>query len=91
MASFNDINGVPATSNRWLLTDILRKEWGFKGMVVTDYTGVMELINHATAKDSLDAGAQSLHAGVDMDMQSGIFMNFTKENLEKGGSIYAGT
>lgn len=84
MASFNDINGVPATSNRWLLTDILRKEWGFKGMVVTDYTGVMELINHATAKDSLDAGAQSLHAGVDMDMQSGIFMNFTKENLEKG-------
>jgi beta-glucosidase len=84
MASFNDINGVPATSNRWLLTDLLRKEWGFNGMVVTDYTGVMELIHHSTAKDSLDAGAQALHAGVDMDMQSGIFMNYTLENLKKG-------
>lgn len=84
MASFNDLNGVPATSNRWLLTDVLREEWGFKGMVVSDYTGVFELLNHATAKDSADAGAQSLHAGLDMDMQSAIFMNYTKENFEKG-------
>lgn len=84
MASFNDINGVPATSNKWLLTDLLRKEWGFKGMIVTDYTGIYELLNHATAKDSADAGAQSITAGVDMDMQSGIFMNYSKLNLEKG-------
>lgn len=84
MASFNDINGVPATSNKWLLTDILRNEWGFDGMVVTDYTGIFELTNHRTAKDSADAGVQSLKAGVDMDMQSAIFMNYSMENYEKG-------
>lgn len=84
MASFNDINGVPATSNQWLLTDLLRKEWGFKGMIVTDYTGIYELLNHGTAKDSADAGAQSIRAGVDMDMQSNIFMNYSKSNLKKG-------
>lgn len=84
MASFNDINGAPASSNRWLLTDLLRKEWGFKGLVVTDYTGIMELQFHGTVKDSADAGAQALHAGVDMDMQSAIFMNFSQSNLDKG-------
>ena len=84
MASFNDINGVPATSNRWLLTDLLRKEWGFDGMVVSDYTGVLELVNHRTAIDPADAGAQALRAGLDMDMQSGIFMNYTRANYEAG-------
>jgi beta-glucosidase len=84
MASFNDINGVPATSNKWLLTDLLRDEWNFKGMVVTDYTGVMELMHHGTVADSADAAAQSINAGVDMDMQSGFFMNHMLENVKKG-------
>lgn len=84
MASFNDINGVPATSNKWLMTDLLRKEWGFKGLVVTDYTGIMELLHHGTAKDPADAAAQSLNAGIDMDMQSGFFMNHTADNVKKG-------
>ncbi len=84
MTSFNDINGIPATSNHWLLTDLLRKEWGFKGLIVTDYTGIYEMTNHRTAKDSADAGAQAIKAGIDMDMQSTIFMNYSKENYEKG-------
>lgn len=84
MASFNDINGVPATANKWLLTDLLRNEWGFKGMVVTDYTGIYEMLNHRTVKDSADAGAKALSAGSDMDMQSAIYMNYSKENYEKG-------
>lgn len=84
MAAFNDINGVPATSNKWLMTDLLRNEWGFDGMIVTDYTGIAELRCHSTVKDSADAGAQAIRAGIDMDMQSAIFMNYSKENYENG-------
>lgn len=84
MCAFNDINGVPATTNKWLMTDVLRDEWGFDGMIVTDYTGIFELTNHKTVRDSADAGAQAIRAGVDMDMQSAIFMNYSKENYEKG-------
>lgn len=73
MTSFNDLNGVPATSNRFLLTELLRDEWGFDGFVVTDYTSIMELLYHGVAADTTDAAAQSLVAGVDMDMQSGFF------------------
>jgi beta-glucosidase len=73
MTSFNDLNGVPATSNRFLLTELLRDEWGFDGFVVTDYTSIMELLYHGVAADTADAAAQSLVAGVDMDMQSGFF------------------
>ncbi len=73
MTSFNDLNGVPATSNPYLMNTILRKEWGFKGFVVTDYTAILELLNHGVAADTADAAFQSLTAGVDMDMQSGFF------------------
>lgn len=73
MTSFNDLNGVPATVNKFLLTDLLRDEWGFKGFVVTDYTSIMEILYHGVAADSADAAAQSLEAGVDMDMQAGFF------------------
>lgn len=73
MTSFNDLNGIPVTSNSFLLTQILRNEWGFKGFVVTDYTAIMELLYHGVAADTLDAALQSFNAGVDMDMQSGFY------------------
>src|SRR5215212_4027472 len=70
MASFNELSGVPAHANRWLLTDLLRKEWGYDGMVVSDWTGVHELISHGVAKDSADAARLAINAGVDMEMVS---------------------
>ena len=73
MASFNEIAGVPSHANRQLLTDILRGEWRFDGMVVSDWTGVGELLNHGVGADSADVGTLALHAGVDMDMVSEIF------------------
>jgi beta-glucosidase len=84
MVSFNEINGVPATSNKWLLTDLLRDEWGFKGFVVTDYNAVQELINHGVANDYKNAAELALTAGVDMDMVSEGFIAFLKESLHNG-------
>lgn len=83
MASFNDINGIPATANRWLLTDVLRKQWGFKGFVVSDYTGVSELINHGLG-DLKTVSALSLKAGTDMDMVSEGFLTTLKKSLAEG-------
>ena len=74
MASFNELFGVPATASPYLMTDILRKEWGFKGFVVTDYTGIDELRAHGIAAGRRQAGILALRAGVDMDMQSAIYM-----------------
>src|SRR5205085_1995732 len=73
MASFNEIAGVPSHANRHLLTDILRNEWKFDGVVVSDWTGVWELINHGVAADSAQAGQLAMHAGVDIDMVSEIY------------------
>jgi len=73
MASFNEINGVPATGNRWLQTDLLRGEWGFEGFVVSDYTGDEEMIAAGFAKDGRDAARLAFLAGVDMSMQSGLY------------------
>ncbi len=78
MSSFNEINGVPATANKWLLTDLLRKKWGFNGMVSSDYTGIMELTKHGLGDDAT-VGKLSLTAGVDMDMVSEIFLNQLKQ------------
>ncbi|MEH6418264.1 beta-glucosidase BglX [Pseudomonas sp. CGJS7] len=75
MSSFNDINGVPATANRDLLTGILREQWGFEGFVVSDYTSDFELIAHGYAADEKHAAQLSLNAGLDMSMQSGVFMD----------------
>jgi beta-glucosidase len=83
MASFNDINGMPTTCNRWLLTDVLRKEWGFNGMVCTDYTGIAELINHGMGDESTVA-KRSLNAGSDMDMVSELFLNKLPELVKQG-------
>src|SRR3546814_9226843 len=68
MASFNEINGVPAHANHWLLTDVLRKAWNFGGVVVSDYTGDMELIDAGYAADARDATMKAFLAGVDMSI-----------------------
>ncbi len=83
MASFNEIDGVPATGNKWLLTDVLRDQWKFNGFVVTDYTGIYEMIAHGMG-DMQDVSDLALKAGVDMDMVSEGFLTTTKKSLEEG-------
>ena len=73
MSAFNSINGVPATSNRWLLTDLLRKEWKFKGFVVSDWNAVQELKAHGVAESDEDAAMAAFNAGVDMNMTDGLY------------------
>src|SRR5256885_1931510 len=73
MASFNEIDGVPAHANRHLLTDILRNEWRFDGSVVSDWTGIGELLQHGVGGDSASVGTLALQAGVDVDMMSQIY------------------
>ena len=75
MTSFNEVDGIPASGSRYLLTDILRDKWGFDGFVVTDYTSIAEMVPHGYSRDKAHAGEQALDAGVDMDMQSAIFMD----------------
>ena len=70
MSAFNALNGVPASANHFLLQDVLRDSWGFNGMVVSDYTAIMELRNHGIAKDAAEAAVKSLRSGVDVDMMS---------------------
>ncbi len=74
MGAFNEVSGVPMHANEWLNNDILRREWGWDGLYVSDYTGVMELIPHGIAADSTHAGILALNAGVDIDMVSGIYI-----------------
>ncbi len=73
MSAFNDINGVPASAHRGLLTGVLRDEWGFRGFVVSDYTADFELIAHGYAEDERDATRVAFNAGLDMSMQSGLY------------------
>src|SRR5947209_11593142 len=75
MTSFNEIGGIPSTASPWLMTTLLRREWGFKGFVVSDWTAVAELLNHGVAGRSCDAGKLALEAGVDMDMVSRIYVD----------------
>ena len=84
MTSFNELNGVPATANKYLMTDILRREWGFAGFLVTDYTAINELVNHGVARDLRDAARESMNAGVDMDMQGGAYLSFLKGLSDDG-------
>lgn len=78
MSSFNEINGVPATANRWLMTDLLRKQWGFNGLVVTDYTAINELIAHGLGNEQ-QVAKLALDAGIDMDMVGEVFLNNLKQ------------
>lgn len=80
MASFNEVEGIPATGNKWLMTDVLRKQWGFKGFVVTDYTGIPEMIAHGMG-DLQTVSALALNAGIDMDMVGEGFLGTLKKSL----------
>ena len=84
MASFNEINGVPSTGNHWLMTELLRGEWGFQGFVVSDYTGDEEMILGGYAKDGRDAARIAFLAGVDMSMQSGLYRQFLPDLVRTG-------
>ena len=81
MSSFNEIDAVPATANRWLLTDLLRTQWGFQGFVVTDYTGINEMSEHGMGDLRKDAEL-ALKAGVDMDMVGETFLKYLPEMAE---------
>ncbi len=83
MASFNEVDGIPATGSKWLQTDVLRKMWGFNGFVVTDYTGINEMIEHGVG-DLQQSSAMALKAGVDMDMVGEGFLTTLKKSLEEG-------
>jgi beta-glucosidase len=83
MTAFNEIDGTPCTSNAWLWNDLFRKQWGFQGLVVSDYTAINELVKHGVAKDIPDADVLALHAGVDMDMMGMGYVKNLKKSLEQ--------
>ncbi|CAN5308889.1 beta-glucosidase BglX [soil metagenome] len=80
MASFNEVDGIPATANKFLMTDVLRNQWGFKGFVVTDYTGINEMIDHGMG-DLQKVSSLALNAGVDMDMVGEGFLSTLQKSL----------
>lgn len=84
MTAFNELNGVPATGSNFLLKNILRDEWGFNGFVVTDYTSINEMVLHGFAGNLEHAGELAMNAGVDMDMQGGVYKNHMKISIDKG-------
>lgn len=83
MASFNEVDGIPATANHWLMTDVLRRQWNFNGFVVTDFTGISEMVAHGIG-DLQTVSARALNAGVDMDMVSEGFIGTLKQSLVQG-------
>ena len=84
MSSFNLIDYIPATANKWMMTDVLRKQWGFKGLLVTDYASIAEILQHGTAKDLKQASEQALKAGTDMDMCSNAFVKHLAQSIQEG-------
>ena len=84
MTSFNEIDGVPSTGNKWLLKDILRDEWGWDGMVVTDWNSAGEMIAHGFSRDLKHTAEQAINAGVDMDMMSYGFIQYVEELVKEG-------
>lgn len=84
MTAFNELFGVPATGSKYLLTDILRKEWNFNGFVVTDYTSINEMVLHGFAKDEKHAGELALNAGADMDMQGAVYYDNLAQLVNEG-------
>ena len=84
MAAFNDLNGVPCTVNKWLLRDVLKKEMGFPGFVVSDANAIRECVTHGIAEDDRDAGVQAAIAGMDMDMGTHIYKDYLQTEAEKG-------
>jgi len=84
MMSFNEISGVPSTGSEFLIRDILKGEWKFDGLVVSDYTGIREMVAHGFATNDKNAGELAMKAGVDMDMVGGTYMNYTKQSYDEG-------
>ncbi|HEX7062192.1 MAG TPA: beta-glucosidase BglX, partial [Woeseiaceae bacterium] len=84
MTAFNDLNGVPASGNSWLISDVLRGEWGFDGLVVSDYTSINELVPHGFARDDAQAAEIAVTAGVDMDLQGGLYLAHLPAALDHG-------
>jgi beta-glucosidase len=84
MSSFNSLNGVPATANPYLMTEILRKEWGFKGFVVSDWGAVAELLNHSIGPDGATVARKALEAGVDMDMEGNLYATTIAAQVRSG-------
>ncbi len=84
MSSFNELDGVPCSGNRYLMTQILRNEWGFKGFVVSDFTSISELVAHGYATNEKQAGEIAMNAGLDMDMQDAVYSKYLKKSLEEG-------
>ncbi len=83
MASFNEVDGIPATGSKWLMTDVLRNQWKFDGFVVTDYTGINEMIEHGMG-DLQQVSALAMNAGVDMDMVGEGFLKTLKQSVTEG-------
>ena len=83
MASFNEVDGIPATANKWLMSDVLRGQWGFNGFVVRDYTGISEMTDHGIG-DLQTVSARAINAGVDMDMVSDGFVGTLKKSIQEG-------
>jgi beta-glucosidase len=83
MSSFNEIDGIPATGNRWLLTDLLRNQWKFNGLVVSDYTSLNEMESHGMG-DLQTVSSLALHAGLDIDMVGEGFLTTLKKSLQEG-------
>lgn len=84
MPAFNDINGVPCTVNSWLLRDVLRRKWGFNGLVVSDSNAIAECVSHGIAENKRDAARQAILAGMDMDMSSNSYIEHLRELAESG-------
>src|SRR4029077_19102442 len=84
MSAFNSINGVPATTNSFTLTHVLRQEWGFQGVVISDYGAIGEIMAHGTALDGRAAAHKALSAGVDIDLESNLFSRYLPELVQSG-------
>lgn len=83
MTSFNTVDGIPSSGNKWLMRKVLREEWGFKGVTVSDYAAIKELIYHGLAEDEYEAAKLGIEAGVDFDMKTSVYSNHLKELVEK--------
>ena len=84
MTAFNTIDGIPATGNKWLMRNVLRKEWEFNGVLISDWGAVREMIPHGTAQDEKEAAYKAIQAGVDIEMMTPCYINHLKELVEKG-------
>lgn len=86
MTSFNEVDGIPATGSKYLMTDVLKEEWGFNGFVVTDYTSINEMVPHGVVANEKEAAELAINAGVDMDMQGGVYQEHLAD-LVKAGKV----